>query len=42
MPAAISPLSTNTVKPSVLSGHPRGKLQCPLNTGCLPKKGFNR
>ena len=31
----------NTVKP-VLSGHPRGKLYCPLNTGCPPNTGFNR
>ena len=31
----------NTVKP-VLSGHPHGMLQCPLNTGCPPNTGFDR
>ena len=31
----------NTVKP-VLSGHPWGMLQCPLNTGCPPNTGFDR
>ena len=30
-----------TVKP-VLSGHPQGMLQCPLNTGCPPNTGFER
>ena len=30
-----------TVKP-VLSGHPWGMMQCPLNTGCPPNTGFNR
>ena len=29
-----------TVKP-VLSGHPRGMLWCPLNTGCPPNTGFD-
>ena len=31
----------NTVKP-LLSGHPRGMLWCPLNTGCPPNTGFDR
>ena len=30
-----------TVKP-VVSGHPRGMLWCPLNTGCPPNTGFDR
>ena len=29
-----------TLKP-VLSGNLRGMLYCPLNTGCLPNKGFD-
>ena len=31
----------NTVKP-VLSGHPWGMLQCPLNTGCPLNRGIFR
>ena len=33
-------ISLTTVKP-VLSGHLRGMLWCPLNTGCPPNTGFD-